>query len=123
VYDEMVAEARTLLGLGHHVVLDATWGSEQARRAARAVAEGTASELVELRCTAPAAVAAHRIEARGPAGASSSEATPAVAVALADRFAAWPEATVLDTTRPLGASVREALTSLGWPTVPSTVGA
>jgi aminoglycoside phosphotransferase family enzyme/predicted kinase len=115
VYREMVAEAETLLGLGHHVVLDATWGSEAVRAGARSMAARTSSELVELRCTAPAAVAAHRIEDRGPTGASSSEATPAVAVALADRFAPWPQATELDTTRPVSASVAAALAALAWP--------
>lgn len=121
VYREQVAEAEVLLGLGHHVVLDATWGGEAVRAAARAVATRTSSEVVELRCTAPAGVAAHRIEARGVAGASASEATPAVAVALASRFAPWPEATVLDTTRPLERSVADALEALAWPAEAPTV--
>jgi aminoglycoside phosphotransferase family enzyme/predicted kinase len=123
VYGAAIAEAETLLGLGHDVVLDATWGAADVRAEARAVAERTSSEVVELRCTAPAGVAAHRIEARGPAGASASEATPAVAVALAERFVPWPEATVLDTTRPLRRSVADALEALAWPANGPTVDA
>lgn len=115
VYEEAAREAGHLLGLGHHVVLDATWGDAGARSRARTVARRADAELVELRCVAPAALAAHRIEARTAAGGSSSEATPAVAAAMADLFAPWPEASVLDTARALPVSVGDALGALGWP--------
>lgn len=115
VYRQAVAEAETLLGLGHHVVLDGTWGSEEMRGAARAAAERTSSEVVELRCVAPVAVATRRIEDRGVEGSSSSEATPAVSVALAARFAPWTQAHELDTTRPLATSLADALDALSWP--------
>ncbi|WP_219941311.1 AAA family ATPase [Iamia sp. SCSIO 61187] len=115
VYEQAAREAEQLLGLGHHVVLDATWSDAGARSAARDLARRAAAELVELRCVAPAALAARRIEARGAVGASSSEATPAVAAALAARFVPWPEAIELDTDRALPVSVGESLGALGWP--------
>ena len=100
VYGKMLDEARELLGLGEHVVLDATWGDAAERAAARLVAEATAADLSELCCVLPAEVAAERIRARTRAGTDPSEATPDVAAALAERFAPWPEATELDTTGP-----------------------
>lgn len=123
VYDETAREAEALLGLGHHVVLDATWSAAPPRAAARAVARRTASELLELRCTCPADLAVRRITTRGEQGASSSEATPAVAAALADRFAPWPEAVALDTTGPLPTTVATALEALGRPGAAPTVDA
>ena len=114
VYDELLAEAQRLLGLGHHVVLDATWSDARARDDVRAAAAATSSSLVELVCEAPDDVAAQRITVRGRVGAHGSEATPAVAEAMADRFAPWPEAVPLDTTRPVDVSVADALSALRW---------
>lgn len=98
VYREALADTEALLGRGYSVVLDATWSAAEDRQQARQVARRTASELVEVRCTAPAGTAEARITARGDAHAS--EATPAVARQMAGRFAPWPEAVVLDTARP-----------------------
>ncbi len=114
VYAEMLREAEDLLCLGQHVVLDATWSAAEHRAAARAVAERTASALVELRCVTAEAVAAERIARRERAEAHGSEATPAVAAAMAERFSAWPEAVELDTTRPVDRTVADALAALAW---------
>lgn len=83
----------------------------EARRAGAA----TASDVVELLCRAPAALAATRVARRLAAGTDPSEATPEVATALAERFPPWPEATVVDTTGPVAGARRTALGALGWP--------
>lgn len=92
VYAELLDQAARLLARGTSVVLDATWGDAGQRRLARAVAERTSSDLTELRCELPTPLAAERIGARQARGGDPSDATPAVAAALADRFAPWPEA-------------------------------
>lgn len=94
-YEEMLARAGRLLALGEGVVLDATWGAGGARADAAALARETSSELVALRCEAPADVARARTRAR--AGSDASDATPAVADALAARFEPWPAAVAIDT--------------------------
>jgi predicted kinase len=98
-YRDLIHRAAKLLALGESVVLDASWSSQQMRALAREVATSTSSDLVELRCTAPAAIAAARIVARGQRGDDPSEATPETASAMATRFDPWPEATTIDTTR------------------------
>nr|HMS90501.1 AAA family ATPase [Acidimicrobiales bacterium] len=108
VYAVLLEEARELLGMGEHVVLDATWADPAERAAARAVAEATSADLTELCCVLAPEVAAARIRARSRAGTALSEATPDVAAAMAARFAPWPEATELDTAAPPGAPVDRA---------------
>lgn len=114
VYDEAMREAGRLLGLGHHVVLDGTWDGLDLRTAARDLADDSAADLVELECRAPDAVAAARVAGRLAVGSDASEVTPEVATALAGRFPSWPEATVLDTTEPVPATVHDALVAIGW---------
>lgn len=96
-YLETLLEARRLVGLGEHVILDATWGSALHRSLARAMASDTSCELTELRCTLPRAEADARIQRRRAAGGDPSEATVAVAAMLEARFDAWPEATEIST--------------------------
>lgn len=91
-YLEMLLEARRLVGLGEHVVLDATWTSQLHRELARQVAVETSSDLVELRCTLPRAEADERIRLRQAEGTDASEATVEIAAMLASRFESWPEA-------------------------------
>lgn len=98
VYEAMVAEASRLLALGERVVLDATWGSEDHRRLARRVAENAHADLLAVQCQLDPQVAAERVRRRGIEGRDPSEATPAVANALAARFEPWAEAVALDTT-------------------------
>lgn len=97
-YDELLERAEALLGEGTSVVLDASWTRADWRGRAAEVARRTASELVELRCTCPTAVAEQRLLDRLPG--DTSDATVAVASALAARFEPWPTSITLDTTGP-----------------------
>jgi hypothetical protein len=97
-YQQMLADAERLLGLGEHVILDATFGDPRQREAVRALAERTCADLSELRCSLPVEVASDRVRARLAGGSDPSEATPEVARRLADAFAPWPEAQTVDTS-------------------------
>jgi len=100
VYRELLHKARTLLDQGESVVLDASWSSDARRREARALAAAASAEVVELRCAVDADVAAARIEARLAEGSDASDATPAIARAMAAEADDWPEATVIRTEDP-----------------------
>lgn len=94
---ELLERAELLLGLGESVVLDASWTDRRHREQALAVARRTCARAVQLECRAPAELAAARIRHRaGPA----SDATPAAAVALAERADPWPDADPVTTTAP-----------------------
>ncbi|PPJ30940.1 hypothetical protein C5E45_07350 [Nocardia nova] len=108
VYAVMCAEAQTLLAAGRSVVLDASWIDDAQRRRASRLATDTAADLIELCCSAPASVAAARIRARS---GSESDATPAVAAAMATDRDPWPGAVVLDTTAPEDDTAAAALRS------------
>jgi uncharacterized protein len=118
-YDTLLERARTALELGESVILDASWSAARHRQAADAVAEATASDLVELRCVVPFEVADLRIRHRLARGRGPSDATPAVAAAMADRFEPWPTAVVLDTARALDASTAEAVRLAGGVLLPT----
>lgn len=62
--------------------------------------------LVEVRCTVPVEVAAARIRART---GGLSEATPAIARAMAGAADPWSTATELDTEQPLAETVATAV--------------
>lgn len=96
-YLEMLLEARRLVGLGEHVVLDATWALQVHREIARHAADETAADLVELRCTLPRSEAGDRIRRRQATGTDASEATVEVAAMLASRFEGWPESIEIPT--------------------------
>lgn len=96
-YQELVREARRLVGLGEHVVVDATWGSGEHRQLVRQAAADSACELLELRCTLGRAEADARIAKRRAEGTDPSEATVRVARRLDAAFDPWPEATELST--------------------------
>ncbi|HSL59250.1 MAG TPA: AAA family ATPase [Acidimicrobiales bacterium] len=119
-YAELLDRAEALLGAGTSVVLDASWASAAWRRRAAAVARRTTSELVELRCTCPTAVAEQRILDRRPG--DTSDATVSVARALAARAEPWPTATVLDTTEPAGEVADRAWRAAQRATPPSVDG-
>jgi predicted kinase len=112
VYDELLERAEALLRRGEHVVLDASWSDGDARRLARDVAHRTTSDLDEVRCVVPAAIAEARIADRAVAGVDASEATIAVARSMATRFEAWPEAEVVATDAPLEAVADAAASRL-----------
>ncbi len=108
VYRTMLDQARVALGTGRSVILDATWSSRAHRAVALAMADEFAAAVVPLRCELDAAVAAARIERRRAEGVDPSEATPAVAAALAAGADPWPEATVIDTAGPADAVIDRA---------------
>jgi uncharacterized protein len=99
-YRELLERARRLLERGEPVVLDASWTDRRYRTAAEAVAGETSSELVEVECMAPAAVAAERLQKRASVGADVSDATPSVAAAMVATADPWPSACSIDTTTP-----------------------
>jgi aminoglycoside phosphotransferase family enzyme/predicted kinase len=106
VLAELLDRARTELGLGRSVVLDASWTSTADRARVVSLALQSSSEVTELHCVAPGDVAAQRIHQRPP---GPSEATTEIAAAMGRSADPWPEAAQLDTTAPLAATVRAAL--------------
>ncbi len=108
-YDALLDRARTALELGESVILDASWSSDRHRQAARTLADVTASDLVELRCVAPPAVTEQRITKRLTTGGDPSDATPAVAAAMAEWFDPWPTAVPVDTGGTIADTVAAAL--------------
>ncbi len=91
-YDELLVEASHLLAAGETVILDASWSDDRHRRAARELAEAASADLVELCCTVAPDVARERLRSRAATGGDASDATDAVAVAMAARADEWPEA-------------------------------
>jgi len=117
-YAALLERAGTALALGEPVILDASWSSSRQRRAAADLAAATSSDLVELCCVAPAGLAEARIRDRLAAGTDPSDATPAVAAAMAGAFDPWPSATSVDTTAPPGRSLRRAVDAATAPGAP-----
>jgi len=99
-YAALLDRARTCLVNGESVVLDASWNDGSWRDSARALGLETLADLAELRCTAPPEVAEARIAARHERRGDPSDATAAVARAMAAAETPWPTATVVDTTSP-----------------------
>ena len=108
VYAALVEEAGRRLALGESVIVDASWSTAPARDRARRIAAATRSELIEIRCEAPAAVGRDRIAARAGRGEDPSEATPEIARRLAADADPWPEARTLETNRSLAATLADA---------------
>ena len=106
VYREALHQARTLLANGRSVIVDASWLDAGHRSQARQLAAQTHSTAIEFMCDTAVATAAHRVAAR-PAG-NISDATPQMAVALAEARQQWPEAHRIDTDCPVAESVRAA---------------
>lgn len=121
VYAEMRRRAERLMGLGHSVILDATWTSAAERDTARALASAAHARLVEVNCRAPLSVCRDRVHRRGTA--STSEATSDVVDLLASRADPWPEATPFESARPESAgnpTVSARVTGLWWSSTAST---
>ena len=112
-YLEMLRRTEVALGLGEIVVLDASWSSDRWRTEARAVASRTASDLVELRCSAPPDTTARRMRRRRSAGDDPSDATPEIAAQLALTEDPWPTAVVVDTSSGPGEALVKALALVG----------
>jgi uncharacterized protein len=109
VYAALLDDARRRLALGESVIIDASWSALAVRERAREVAEATRSELVEIRCSAPAEVGQRRIADRAARGEDPSEATPEIARRLAVDADPWARASALDTNRPLADTLADAL--------------
>lgn len=105
-YDRLLHRAGELLVRGESVVLDASWTSAAHRAAAERLAADTAADLVPLECRARPAVAAARIRTRAR---TASDATARIAAAMAETADPWPEATGVDTERPVEESVECAV--------------
>jgi aminoglycoside phosphotransferase family enzyme/predicted kinase len=112
-YRELLTRAADALGMGQTVVLDASWSDEERRADARRVAEATASDVVELRCAAPAEVAAERIASRAAAGGDASDADAAIASAMEAVADPWPASTTVDTVAAPVSAVQAALRHVG----------
>lgn len=91
-YAELLHRARALLAMGESVILDATWTAPEQRAAAVAMADAASADVVQLRCAAPAAVAARRMRERT---LSESDADSDIAARMAATAAPWPEAVTL----------------------------
>ena len=100
-YIELLRRARRALERGETVILDASWSTSAQRAAAARLADETSADLIELRCVTSPEVAAARI-ARRAAGNDPSDATPAVARAMAAWADPWPTAKVIQTSVPVG---------------------
>ena len=104
VYEEVLRRARPLLAYGRSVILDGTWGDPLQRERARQLATETATTTTEFMCEVQDATASERIQRRT---GSTSDATPAIAVALTQRNGE-SFGHRIDTSRPLADSVAEA---------------
>jgi uncharacterized protein len=94
-YSELLSRARRLLTLGESVVIDASWTSAERRAAAVAAAGECYADLVQLRCTVPAELAAQRLRART---ADVSDATWEVAEQMSTIQSPWLGSTSIDTS-------------------------
>jgi uncharacterized protein len=110
-YRALLDDARAALERGQSVVLDASWSDAHLRDLAIELAGSVDADLTQLRCVAPRDVAEQRLLERAGTG-DPSDADPEVARAMAADFAAWPPATVLDTTAPLDTCVTAALSAV-----------
>jgi aminoglycoside phosphotransferase family enzyme/predicted kinase len=105
VYTAMMQRARPFLAGGRSVILDGTWRDPRHRDRARDLARQECCPTAELVCAIPIEAARARIADR-PVGAS--DATPAIASALARDVQPWSGGHLIDSSRPLSDTVAEA---------------
>ena len=105
VYDEVLRRAHLDLCGGQSVILDGSWRDARQRHRARELADETASPIVEFTCLVPLDEASARIRNRS---ATTSDATPQIAVALAERNGESHVGHLINTGRPLAESIAEA---------------
>jgi aminoglycoside phosphotransferase family enzyme/predicted kinase len=110
-YAELLRRASLLIGNGEPVIADASWTSAPQRSAAAALAERSVADLVQLRCTTAAGLAAERMRARA---ADPSDADLEISKKMAATQAPWPEAVIIDTTRAED-SLAQAITAIRAP--------
>ena len=111
-YAALLERARSLLALGEPVILDASWNASRRRDAARAVADATASEILEIRCDAPAEIVSARLARRLASGTDASDATGAIAARMATTTDPWPTAATVDTSSSREHATAAAMTLL-----------
>jgi predicted kinase len=111
-YQALLDRARSALGLGESVVLDASWQDPTWRAAAVGLADDSAADLTEMRCVAPVEVARARLITRGEKGGNLSDATPEVLAAMAAHEVRWPSAVDVDTTGSAASTLDAALAQL-----------
>ncbi|MBB3752705.1 hypothetical protein FHT44_005217 [Mycolicibacterium sp. BK634] len=106
VYATVLRRAHLMLCEGRSVVLDGTWGDPRHRDAARCLASEAAAVLTEFACVTSQDAALARIASRG---ATTSQVTPEIATAVADRAGVtWEGAHFIDTSGPREKSLAEA---------------
>lgn len=96
-YAELLARARRHLALGETVVVDASFGSDRHREAARQLADEVDATVVELRCDLAAGEAAQRMLRRAAGGSDASDADAGVARHLAAVADPWPQSAPVST--------------------------
>jgi hypothetical protein len=115
VYEELLEQAGIMLRMGESVIVDASWTSNAHRDLARQIASSEHAQIIELRCEIDPETALARLRARaeqdGPHDAS--DATPEVAMQMAQLQDGWPEAVPVHTDRPAEALAAELDRSLG----------
>lgn len=111
-YAAMTEQASELLRRGESVVLDASWSAQDHRATARAMAASCGAEVIELECQVDPATAKERIVRRLASPWTVSDATPEIVDHMAGLRDPWPEAEVIDTSRPLMQSRAQALTAV-----------
>ncbi|AZZ82387.1 hypothetical protein C5O27_16070 [Gordonia alkanivorans] len=104
VYATLLSRATHHLERGESVILDASWTDPGFRLLAHAVADSCHAAAIDMRCVVDPHEAERRIMQRPDA--HHSDATPAIAAAMAARFEdQWPDALSIDT----GGSVHGAV--------------
>ncbi len=111
-YETLMERARSLLGKGEPVILDASWGSTRWRDQARSAADAASAGFLEFRCDAPAPVPRLRLVARAAVGADSSDASSAIAQRMEGDADIWPTAVTIDTSGSRASAVEQVLQHL-----------
>ena len=109
VYDDLLAEAGPMLAQGETVVLDASWSSAAARRAARHTGIERAADLVELRCELPRTWRTPGWRSAGARAATRRTPDPRSPTPCAPSADPWPEASRVEHASPPDAVLGAAL--------------
>lgn len=118
-YRQLLEHAEMLLLNGESVVMDATWCDPAHRHAVRSMAARHGAVVTEFECRLDPRIARRRIADRNDRGDDASDATPELVEWMSPD--PWPEAHPLDTTRPQGDVVADAVVRLfGAKGVPAT---
>jgi uncharacterized protein len=114
VYAELLSRAALLLRSGRSVILDATWTRQCWRDAARELGDLSTADVVGLECEASSELATLRLTQRGSEGRDPSDATPGIALAMAQVAEPWFDALPVDTSARPEDSLTSVLELLDW---------